>query len=210
MTLNNQSFFQELSRELGNHPNKQEILNDYKMHAQEMLQEEAIDEEHIYSELTTRLGTPREIAAVWRQETAVTPTKMQWLFVLLNAVIFIGGILLTISYHMFHWTWVAVIWDGLTELPSIIMLVYIMFWGLLGYEIGKEFGHSGQKLLRKTFVISIVPNLLFMYLIVFRIIPHSWFQPFISTTFILICIIFTGILYPVCWIGYRWGRRTSV
>lgn len=210
MNIADQRFFQELSKEMGSHPDKQGVLVDYEMHVYEMIQEESIDEQNLYDELVERLGTPQEIAKAWRQETAITPNKMQWLFVIINAGIFTGGILLTLSYNMFHWGWVELFWEGLTGIPSILMFVYIMFWGLIGYEIGKEFGHSGYKLLRRTFIFSVIPNLLLMYLVIFKIIPHTWFQPLLSVPFIIACIIFTGFLYPVCLVGYKWGRKLSV
>ncbi|MFZ3578358.1 hypothetical protein [Virgibacillus sp. DJP39] len=90
------------------------------------------------------------------------------------------------------------------------MFAYILFWSLIGYEIGREFGHGGHKLLRKTFVISIVPNLVLMYLTIFKLIPLEWFQPLLSVPFIAACVITTGFLYPVSWIGYQWGRKASV
>lgn len=209
MTVKDHKFFQELSKEIGNHPDKQNIITDYEMFVYEMLQEEDVDEQNLYSEIVERLGTPQEIARVWQQET-VTPGKMQGLFVLCNVGIFIGGILLTLSYNIFGWNWAELLWKVLTNIPFIIMVGYIMFWALLGYEIGKEFGHGGQRLLRKTFIISVLPNLLFMYLVVFKVIPYTWFQPLLSFQFITICVIFTGLLYPVCWAGYRWGRKASV
>lgn len=211
MILQEQPFFQELNEKLGKHPEKQQILEDYKLHAQEILQEEMlIDKENMYSILAARLGTPDEIARLWKQEAAMTAKRTQWLFTLINIGFFIGGTLLTISYNMFHWKWVELLWAGLTNIAFIIMLVYILFWGLLGYEIGKEFGYAGKKILRKTFLLSIIPNLLFMYLIVFRLIPYHWFQPLLSVPFIIACIIGTGILYPVYWIGFRWGKKVSV
>lgn len=210
MTLKDQRFFLELSKEIGNHPDKQEILADYEMHVYEMLQEESIDDQNLYSELVKRLGTPQEIAQIWKQETTITPKKTQWLFVLINAGIFIGGVLLTLSYNIFHWNWAELLWENLINIPFIIMLLYIMFWGLIGYEIGKEFGHGGYRLLQKTFLFSIVPNILFMYLIIFKIIPYTWFQPLLSFRFIVVCIVFTAFLYPVSMVGYRWGKKVSV
>lgn len=82
-----------------------------------------------------------------------------------------------------------------------------VFWALLGYEIGKGFGHNGRVLLNKTFLLSLIPNLILMVLTVFQIIPHSWFAPLLTKTFIIACIIFTIILYPISWIGYRWGEK---
>ncbi|MFD1037774.1 hypothetical protein ACFQ3N_05030 [Virgibacillus byunsanensis] len=210
MIVGEDQFFQELKNELADHPEIEKILADYELHVYELSQEESMDEQNMYNELVNRLGAPHEIARLWQQEIDITPRKMQWLFVLFNIGIFIGGGLLTISYNVFHWNWIDLLWVGLTGVPSVIIFIYILFWGLLGYEIGKEFGHSGLKLLRKTFLFSIVPNLVLMYLVIFGLIPHNWFQPLLNVPFIIVCIVFTAFLYPISWLGYRWGRKISV
>lgn len=205
-----QRFIRELKREIGNHPNQQDIIAEYQLHVYELLKEVSIDEENIYDEIVKRLGTPVEIAKVWKQETGITPKRTQWLFVLFNMAIFIGGALLTISYNVFHWHWLEQLWSGLTEVSFIIMFVYILFWGLLGYEIGKEFGHRGYRLLQKTFIISIIPNIILMYIVIFKVFPYEWFGSLLNVRFIVLCIVFTGILYPVSLVGYRWGKKVSV
>src|SRR5690625_1827466 len=96
-------FIQELKKELGNYREKENIVAEYKYHVYELIRE---NEKLTYQELVKQLGTPREIAKVWKQEHGVTPRKTQLLFVLLNISIFIGGTLLTISYHFFQWKWI--------------------------------------------------------------------------------------------------------
>ncbi|RKQ28792.1 HAAS signaling domain-containing protein [Oceanobacillus halophilus] len=210
MNVKEQRFYKELDKEIGKHLEKQEIMTEYELHIYELIKERSNGEEQLYEELVERLGTPKEIAAIWRDETAATPKKMQWLFVFCNILIFMGGGLLTVSYNVFHWDWTEHLWTALTNSAFLIMLVYTFFWGLLGYEIGKEFGQKGHKHLKKTFLISIIPNLLLMYLTVFKLIPYDWFQPLLNVPFIIVCIVFTALLYPVCLIGYRWGRKSSV
>jgi hypothetical protein len=95
-------------------------------------------------------------------------------------------------------------------MPTLIALLYLFFWALLGYEIGRGFGHGGRTLLKKTFLLSLIPNILLMVLTVFEIIPHSWFAPLLTKTFIIACILFTIILYPISVIGYRWGKKASI
>ncbi|MCM2533169.1 hypothetical protein NDK43_13145 [Neobacillus pocheonensis] len=102
------------------------------------------------------------------------------------------------------------IWSHLTSIPTLIALLYLFFWALLGYEIGKGFGHSGRRLLKKTFLLSLIPNILLMVLTVLRIIPHAWFDPLLTDQFVIACIIFTIILYPISWLGYRWGKKASI
>lgn len=210
MSDSKQQFIKELSKEIGNHPSKEDIIAEYELHVYELLQEVPMDGKNAYDELVKRLGTPVDIAKSWKQEIGTTPKKTQWLFVLLNISIFAGGGLLTFSYNVFQWSWLERLWSGLTEVSLIIMLVYLLFWGLLGYEIGKEFGHRGHRLLQKTFIISVFPNIVLMYIVIFKILPYEWFGSLLSVPFIVLCITFTGVLYPVSMLGYRWGKKVSV
>jgi hypothetical protein len=205
-------FLRELDKGLGNHEDKKSILMEYETHIEEILLEsyDCSDEKEIMERIISRLGSPEEIAAIWEQELSVTPSNMKWLFILMNIVFFGGGSLLTLFHNLFQWNWVAVVWSHLTAIPTIIAFIYMFFWALLGYEIGKGFGHGGRNLLQKTFLLSLIPNLLLMVLTVFEIIPHSWFEPLLTKTFIIACIIFTIFLYPISWLGYRWGRKASI
>ncbi|NAP00926.1 hypothetical protein FRY77_33745, partial [Halomonas sp. MG34] len=149
------TFQEKLADELDDHPDKESILAEYQAHIYELEQETG---KSSYPILVERLGEPEEIASLWKQEAAITPKKTQWLFVILNVAIFLGGATLTIIYHLFDWNWTDILWEGLTKAASLIMVIYTFFWGLLGYEIGKEFGEAGRKLLKKTFLICLIPN----------------------------------------------------
>ncbi|SHF70904.1 HAAS signaling domain-containing protein [Ornithinibacillus halophilus] len=210
MTDGSQQFLHELAKEIGEHPEKEMILQEYEVHIMDLMVEEEIPSDQLYTEIINRLGSPEELATVWKQETSITPKKTQWLFVFLNVALFIGGGLLTFGYNYFEWKWMDILWQGLTNISLVIICIYILFWGLLGYEIGKEFGYGGRKLLIKTFLISVLPNLVLMYLIVFKQIPREWFGPLLNAPFIVTCIILTAVLYPVSWLGYRWGRKRSI
>ncbi|WP_160719168.1 HAAS signaling domain-containing protein [Bacillus sp. USDA818B3_A] len=205
-------FLKTLNKGLGNHPDKASILLEYESHIDEILLEssDCSTEEQVMQRLISRLGSPAEIAYMWKEELSVTPSNMKWLFILLNIVFFGGGSLLTLAHNLFEWEWLSALWGHLTSIPSLIVFLYMFFWALLGYEIGKGFGHGGRRLLRKTFLLSLLPNILLMVLTVFEIIPHSWFAPLLTRTFIIACIIFTIILYPISWVGYRWGRKASI
>jgi len=203
-------FLSQLDRQLGKHPEKEQILFEYDTHLTEMLEDLIVAEEDIMSELYNRLGSPEEIAASWREELSLTPKKTQWLFIFANLVFFAGGSVLTLVHNVFDFNWIDFIWKSLTSIPSVIILVYLVFWVLLGYEIGKGFGHRGRSLMKKTFILSILPNILLMNLTLFEVIPHGWFQPLLSSAFIIKCILFTALLYPICLAGYKWGKKASV
>lgn len=203
-----QRFIQELEIELDGQTDKASIVAEYKMHIHDM-QEENMDEIN-YDQLVARLGTPREIAKLWKQETGITPRKTQWLFVILNVAIFIGGTIIMVGYHFFDWVWLAGIWHTIMNVPILVIFVYLLFWALLGYELGKEFGHRGLRLLQRTFLIAIIPNVVFIYLVLFKLLPIVWISSFLTNSFMLTSVVFTIILYPVSLLGYYWGKKVSV
>lgn len=205
-------FLTELGQCLGNHQVKEAIVMEYDAHLDELLGEfrDLEDESVVRDQVYKRFGTPEEIAAMWKEELSVTPSNMKWLFIAINILFFGGGAVLTLAHNMFDWYWLGSLWDQLTSIPIVIALIYMLFWALLGYEIGRGFGHKGKKVMNRTFLLALIPNLTMMVLTVFRIIPHEWFDPLLTETFIGICILFTLLLYPVCLISYRWGKKASV
>ena len=205
-------FLAELGEGLGNHREKNHILKEYELHLDDLLVEFShLQEEHeIRKQLEKRLGSPQEIAAIWKDELSVTPSKMKWLFFFLNIVFFTVGSLLTLFHNIYEWTWLKEIWGHITAIPIVIAFIYLFFWVLLGYEIGKGFGYKGKRLLKITFLLSLIPNMILMALTVFKVIPHEWFAPLLTRQFIVICILFTLILYPVSFIGYTWGKKASL
>ncbi len=207
------AFLKKLEEGLKHHSEKQAILEEYALHIDEILYEREMEVPESTTELehiTQRLGSPGEIIEIWKEEADVTPTKMSGLFLFANLAFFAAGGLLTLTCNIYNWRPAERVWHDLTSIPVMIMLVYMFFWALLGYEVGKVFGHSGRRLLKNTFLIALVPNLSLMVLTVFHLIPYNWFDPLLNTPFILGCIGSTMLLYPISWIGYRWGRRASV
>jgi hypothetical protein len=205
-------FLAELAKGLGNHQDKDSILLEYETHIDEIILEayDCKSEAEVIKRITSRLGSPEEIALAWEDELSVTPSNMKWLFISINILFFGGGSALTLVHNLYKWKWLSIIWDSLTTIPIVISFVYMIFWALLGYEIGKGFGYGGRKLLNKTFFVALIPNLTLMFLTVLEIVPHSWFAPLLTKTFIIACIIFTITLYPVSWIGYLWGKKASI
>ncbi len=207
MTDAEKQFINELGLELKNEPQKENIIAEYRAHVYDICHE---NKQVTYDQLVRKLGTPHDIAKMWKQETGITPKKTQWIFVLLNIFIFIGGAIFTISYHFLEWRWAHIVWSQLTQVSVLLLFLYILFWGLVGYEVGKEFGHRGRRLLTNIFLIAIIPNLILMYLVIFKLLPYEWFGSLLSPSFIVVCVIATGLLYPVSLLGYYWGRKVSV
>lgn len=80
-------FLNELAKGIGDHLDKDEILREYGSHIDEILIESGIrDEDIVYDLIVSRLGTPKEIIQIWRDEFSVNPSNMKWLFILLNVL----------------------------------------------------------------------------------------------------------------------------
>lgn len=208
-----EEYLKRLEKGLKRHPNVVEILEEYRQHIDDIrmdLDEPPSNEVAWMAILIERLGSPEEIIPMWMEEAEVTPEKTKWIFFLINSCFFITGSLFTLMYNLLEWDWLNLLWGRLTSIPFVLIFAYLVFWVLLGYEIGKEFGYGGKRLLRKTFFISLIPNITLMYLTLFHIISFKWFEPLLSAPFIGTCVAFTFILYPVSWIGYRWGKRASL
>lgn len=202
-------FLKELEKALKNHPESKMILEDYEAYIYDLIAD-VTDEKVTYELLITRIGTPKELAKTWRAETNITESRTKWIFILTNIFLFLCGILLTAGYHLFEWQWVERVWNGMTSFSSLVMIMYTLFWALLGYEIGKEFGENGKRLLKRTVTISIIPNITLMFLVVFQIIPIRWFAPHLTIPFIIGCVCLTALFYPISLLGYKWGRKQSV
>ena len=209
-----EEYLKHLRNELKEHAQVEEICLEYELHISDMLEDIYIKrgcpETEAMKFVSERLGTPKDIAEMFQKVTSMTANKTKWIFFFANMFFFVGGISLTIFYHQLSIPTISKLWTFLTSIPFVLIMLYLAFWLLLGYEVGKEFGLGGQKVLTKTFLLSLVPNLLLMCLVVFRIVPVSIFAPLLTPEFILICIAFTVILYPICFLGFRFGTTRSV
>ena len=154
-------FLAEIAQCLGNHPEKESILKEYDAHLDELLVSlyKLEDESEVRDQIYSRFGTPEEIASMWREELSVTPSNMKWLFIAVNILFFSGGSALTLAHNLFDWSWLTHLWVQLTSFPILIALIYLSFWALLGYEIGRGFGHKGKKLMKRTFFLALIPNI---------------------------------------------------
>jgi hypothetical protein len=205
VSMNKGTFLQALELELPNSLDKKSIIQEYAVHIEEKVQE-GLDEHTVLEQL----GTPEMIAAAYKESTVVSRNFVQRNFVFCNALFFIIGLLLTFCYHLFQDSIFTSAWQMLSDISFVIMICYTVFWLLLGYEIGKEYGLRGKKLLPQTVFVSAIPNVLLMLLTLFGIIPVLWFSPILTPSFAAICILMTALLYPISHLGYRLGVSRSI
>ncbi|MFT8320454.1 MAG: hypothetical protein ABF649_06065 [Bacillus sp. (in: firmicutes)] len=214
MIASKQEYLVLLHKRLKHNDNQDEIVLEYDLHLSELLEdiymEKQLEEKEAMAIVLERFGEPEEIAQLYAEEQTVTANKTKWIFFFGNLVFFTGGICLTIFYHYLSFPLIRKLWAFLVSIPFYLIVLYLFFWLLLGYEVGKEFGLGGKKLLKKTFYISLAPNLLLMMLVIFRIVPSTVFDPLLTPDFILICIVATFFLYPISILGFRFGTTRSI
>lgn len=199
---------------LKNHERAEDILLEYEQHLTDLLEEictsQGISEIEAMEHVITRLGPPKDMAALYSEELTVTASKTKWIFFFGNFFFFAAGLILTLFYHSIPSPTVKQLWFFLTSIPFLLIFLYLFYWLLLGYEVGKEFGLGGKKLLKRTFYIAVAPNLFLMVTVVFHIIPPSVFAPLLTSEFTVVCIICTILLYPISILGFCYGTTKSI
>jgi hypothetical protein len=203
-------FLRELEEALANDSHRHEILAEYRQHILEMLAEHSPAEMKTYDFLVSRLGSPKELAKMWKEEKSVTPKKMQYLFVILNIGLFVSGALFIAGFYVFDWEWLDYLFRIVTESAVLLILIYLFFWGLLGYEIGKAFGARGDRILNRTFIVCLIPNLVVVYLIIFYFLLPGLPRSVSEGSLLILTALCTGVLYPVSRLGCLWGKKASV
>jgi uncharacterized membrane protein len=197
-------FLTELERRLPRTINKAEILKEWELHFEEALTE--YPEEVVLN----RIGDPAEIANAYRE---ITPVHKNWIvpfFIGCNSLFFIIGSLLTLAYHVTDFPFAQIVWSRLVSVAPFIMGGYLLFWVFLGFEIGKSYGVKGNKLLTKTVLLSMLPNVTLMVLTLYKWIPTEVFSPLLTPMFVILCILFTFLVYPISCLAYKMGLSRSL
>ncbi|WP_409290365.1 HAAS signaling domain-containing protein [Peribacillus sp. SCS-37] len=205
-------YLKELEQRLNGCCDRDQILKEYKTHILELEEESGItDEAELMKLAAESLGTPEEAAEAWNHAEFPSPVWTLRLFFIINLSFFTAGAGLTALHHLSGILWADLMWDALARMPLIILIIYSLFWALIGYEAGREFGYGGRVWAPLIFAAAILPNVLLMCLVLFELVPGEWFTPLLSLSFIISCIFATILLFPlICWMGFRIGKRSSV
>lgn len=207
MIRSKERFLQDLEQSLPSSVNKTEVIKEYNLHIEEKL----FDQPHLKIEdVLEQIGDPVEIAKQYEDSLLIAKGFVSRNFVFCNFMFFFIGGLLTVCYHIFEDSLFSNAWGLLAQIPLTIVIVYTMFWMVLGFEIGREYGLLGKELFSKTVFISLIPNVLLMMMTLFHFIPVQWFQPILTPAFIMLCVIMTCLIYPISKLFYYIGVYRSV
>ena len=87
-------FLKELENALDHDSAREEIMAEYEMHVKEMLTDLEGTQDKVYEFLVDRLGSPEELADLWKNEKSVTPKNMQRLLCFLTSLYLLVGLYL--------------------------------------------------------------------------------------------------------------------
>lgn len=184
----------------------EEIENHIENHLFHSFQEGKSEEEAMQT-LMQAFGTPADIVSSFKKEQPVTFRAFLMFHLFFNSALFAIGIAITMMYVRFESPIVHALWKGISVSVWLILAAYILYWVLIGYQGVREFGQRGERLVLHTILISMVPNVIFMFVFLFDLVPAALFQSLLTPWFIGACACAT-LLFPACGrIGCYFGRR---
>ncbi len=202
--ITKEEYLTELKRLLPNTINKTDVLKEWAQHFDDAMVDNPIET------VIERLGNPAEIAIAYLENTPMHKNWIAPFFIGCNGLFFILGALITLAYKITNHPIAQIIWNSLVSVAPVIMGGYLLFWVYLGFEIGRTYGVKGTKLLSKTVLLSILPNVILMLLTLFNWIPAETFSPLLSPMFVFFCVIFTFLVYPISRIAFKVGLSRSL
>lgn len=203
-------YIEQLEKELRHHSDQMEIVEEITAHIQEEISAENLTEKEAMAVIVNKLGSPQELAASFHNASLPTPPQVKVLFSLFNIGLFIVGIGITLAYHVGNLPFFYGIWVTLAQNNWWILIIYTAYWMLIGFQLGKEFGSQGKRLLTETVRLTLLPNLLFMAILFYGIIPMEWFHSFLTTPFLGACFVATILFYPISQAGFYLGRHQTI
>ncbi|PLR91035.1 permease prefix domain 1-containing protein [Bacillus halotolerans] len=183
----------------------EEIENHIEHHLFHFIQEGKSEAEAMEC-LLRDFGTPDEIVSSFQKEQPVSARTFLLFHLFCNSALFAAGIIITVLHAWLESPFVHAVWKGISVSVWLILAAYILYWVLIGYQGVREFGQQGERLVLHTILISMVPNVIFMFVFLFDLVPAVLFQSLLTPWFIGACACAT-LLFPACGrIGCYFGR----
>lgn len=213
MIKTKEMYIKQLEQRLRVHPNREEVMAELIVHIEEEMADllrNGMNEPEAVQVIIEQFGHPSELAAQFGKIAETTPVKTKIILVLSNHFLFLLGACLTLCYHLGSMPVLQTAWEMLAKSSLLILFIYTGFWLFIGYQIGKEFGAKGKKILFETMCYALIPNMVLMLGILYGVFPTQWFSPFLTQSFIVACLGVTLLFYPFSQFGYYFGRHQAV
>ncbi|AEP88753.1 permease prefix domain 1-containing protein [Bacillus spizizenii] len=208
--MDKETYLSEIKNGLKELPEGEAVIEEIESHIEHHLLhslQEGKSEAEAMQTLLLAFGTPADIVSSFKKEQPVTFRAFLMFHLFCNSALFAVGIAITMMYAWLESPIVHAIWKGISVSVWLILAAYIIYWVLIGYQGVREFGKRGEKLVFHTILISMVPNVIFMLVFLFNVIPAALFQSLLTPWFVGTCACAT-LLFPLfgrmgCYIGRR-------
>ncbi|MER0466689.1 permease prefix domain 1-containing protein [Bacillus cabrialesii subsp. cabrialesii] len=208
--MDKKTYLSEIKNGLKGLPEDQAVADEIESHIEHHLFhsfQEGKSEEEAMETLMQAFGTPAEIVSSFKKEQPVSFRAFLMFHLSFNSALFAVGIVITMMHVWLESPIVHAVWKGISVSVWLILAAYVIYWVLIGYQGMREFGKRGEQLVLHTILICMVPNIIFMLVFLFHLIPVVLFQSLLTPWFVGTCACAT-LLFPLfgrmgCYIGRR-------
>ncbi|MEI1423411.1 DUF1700 domain-containing protein [Bacillus cabrialesii] len=208
--MDKKTYLSEINNGLKGLPEVEAVVDEIESHIEHHLFhsfQEGKSEEEAMETLMQAFGTPAEIVSSFKKEQPVSFRAFLMFHLSFNSTLFAVGIVITMMHVWLESPIVHAVWKGISVSVWLILAAYVIYWVLIGYQGMREFGKRGEQLVLHTILICMVPNIIFMLVFLFHLIPVVLFQSLLTPWFVGTCACAT-LLFPLfgrmgCYIGRR-------
>ncbi len=206
------SYLEAVCRDLPKRVDRMAVKAELRAHIEEAAAEQSGDDLESGAALHAvldRLGDPRKLARAYRIACPLPAALWSSILLLANVVCFAAGLALlrglqdgfSPAAYGFHLLAAGKGW---------VLLGYSCMWLLSGFMLGRRYGMQAERRIGRMILPPLLPNYLFMLLVLFGIIPGQWFDSLLSLPFVFLCTASTLVFGWLARLGCRWGKRMAL
>lgn len=204
-------YLQEVCSHLPSYVDRERVRADLGSHLEEVIYEleaEGMNEAKALKAALHRMGNPREVAQAYRTARPFSASEISCLLFIENGLLFMAGaVLVMMQAKVDSGELLGALYGFLTANKEWILLGYALCWLLAGYVMGRKYGVQAERNIKAVIRFPLILNYLFMLLVLYKLIPPTWFQSLLSTPFVMLCIMGTLMFGKLARIGCGWGRK---
>lgn len=212
MNADIQSYVEEVCRNLPKHVNRADVTAELRAHLEESVLErcgQGMDAGAAVKAALEHMGDPVKLGRAYNGTRPLPAVLWSGVLLLANALCLGAGLVLLAGLRAgsasatygFQMLAAGKVW---------VLLGYGLMWVLSGFMLGRKYGAHAEKRIHRMILPPLLPNYLFMLLVLFGILPSEWFDSLLSLPFVLMCIASTFLFSHLARLGCRWGRHASL